>query len=145
MKRRVIALLAALCLLLAACGPKEPAPAPDLTGKWGQSPGNGANWHFIGTVTEDVIKVEWYQETYDETYLYWEGTFTPPVDGTEPYSWESTTMHTVEELESSNLFNRATREQIKTFTYKDGKISFLVTSGYLRMSYAIEKVSETDE
>ena len=133
--------MAALCLLLAACGPKDYGPPPDLTGAWGQPP-DDANWHFIGTITEDVIKVEWYQETYDETYLYWEGTFIPPVDGKEPYSWESSTLHTVEELESSNLFNRATREQTKTFTYKNGQISFLITSGYLRMGYVMEKVDE---
>ena len=134
--------MAALCLLLTACGgSNDYVPPPDLTGKWGQMPHDGANWYFIANITEDVIKIEWYQPTYHEIYLYWEGTFTPPTDGKEPYSWDSTTLHTVEELESSNLFNRATREQTKTFTYKDGKISFLVTSGYLRMSYAIERRS----
>lgn len=142
MKRHVIPLMAALCLLLAACGPKDYGPPPDLTGAWGLPTHDGANWYFIGTVTEDTIKVEWYQPEYDETYLYWEGTFIPPENGKEPYSWTSTTMHTVEELESSNLFNRATREQTKAFTYKEGRISFLVTSGYLRMSYAIERAVE---
>ena len=133
--------MAALCLLLAACGPKDYGPPPDLTGKWGL-PSEGANWYFTGTVTEDIIKVEWYQPTYDETYLYWEGTFTPPEDGKEPYKWESSTLHTVKELESSRLFDRATREQTKTFTYKDGKISFLVTAGHLRTGYTIERASE---
>lgn len=145
MKRRVIPLIAALCLLLAACGTGDYGPPPDLSGSWGRPTNDGANWYFIGTITGDVILVEWYQPEYDETYLYWEGTFTPPADGKEPYSWNSTTLHTVEELESSNLFNRATREQTKTFTYKDGKISFLVTSGYLRMSYAIERPEEEIE
>ena len=138
--------MAALCLLLAACGrPKDYGPPPDLTGAWGMPTHDGANWYFIGTITDDVIKVEWYQPTYDEIWLYWEGTFTPPEDGKVPYSWDSTTLHTVEELESSKLFRRATREQTKTFTYKDGRISFLVTSGYLRMSYAIERPMEESE
>ena len=142
MKRRVIPFMAALCLLLTACGPKDYGPPPDLTGRWGQLPHDDANWYFIGNITDDVIKVEWYQPTYHETYLYWEGTFVPPEDGKEPYRWESSTMHTVEELESSNLFHRATREQTKVFTYKDGELSFLVTSGYLRMSYAMGKEEE---
>ena len=141
MKQRIIPLMAALCLLLAACGPEDYGPPPDLSGKWGQLP-DEANWHFIATITDDTILVQWYQETYDETYLYWEGTFIPPENGKEPYKWDSTTLHTVEELESSNLFNRATREQTKTFTYEDGKISFLITSGYLRMAYTLERAKE---
>ena len=143
MKQRIIPLMAALCLLLAACGPKETdyGPPPDLTGKWGK-PTEGANWYFTGTITEDVIKVEWYQPVYNETYLYWEGTFTPPEDGREPYSWESSTLHTVEELESSRNFNRATREQTKTFTYENGKITFIVTAGHLRTAHSIERADE---
>ena len=145
MKRRIIPLIAALCLLLTACGPKDYGPPPDLSGEWGMPANAGANWYFIADITDDVILVEWYQMEEKKTYLYWEGTFTPPEDGKEPYSWDSTTMHTVEELESSNLFNRATREQTKTFTYEDGKITFLVTSGYLRMAYTIERPLETEE
>ena len=143
MKRRVIPLLAALCLFLSACGPKGYGPPPDLTGKWGR-PSEGANWYFTATVTEDVIKVEWYQPTYDETWLYWEGTFTPPENGEEPYSWESTSLHTVEELVSSRDFNRATREQSKTFTYEDGKISFIVTAGHLRTVHSVERALEDE-
>ena len=137
--------MAALCMLLAACAPENYGPPPDLTGQWGRPTHDGANWYFIGTITDDVILVQWYQPTYDETWLYWEGTFTPPQDGKEPYSWDSTTLHTVEELESSKLFRRATREQTKTFTYnKDDTISFLVTSGYLRMGYTLQRPFDVD-
>ena len=144
MKRRVIPFFAALCLLLTACGPRGYGPPPDLTGTWGMLPDN-ANWYFVANITDDVVHVMWYQPAEKRAYLYWEGTFTPPEDGKEPYSWDSTTMHTVEELESSNLYNRATREQTKTFTYEDGKISFLVTSGYLRMAYVLERGYEYEE
>lgn len=144
MKRHVIPLVAALCLLLAACGgPKDYGPPPDLTGKWGR-PSEGANWYFTANITEDTIKIEWYQPVYHEIYLYWEGTFIPPEDGKEPYTWESSSMHTVEELESSRDYNRATREQTKTFTYEDGKISYLVTAGHLRTRHTIERALEDE-
>lgn len=142
MSRRIAAPLAALlCLLaLAACGPRDYGPPPDLTGKWRQP--DATEWYFIGKIEGEVIQIDWYLPSTGRAYLYWKGTFTPPVDGKEPYSWKSASLYTEEELDASHLFNRATREEHKTFTYKGGKIGFVVTSGHMQMGYTLEKVED---
>ncbi len=142
MKQRILAPLAALvCLLcLTGCGPKDYGPPPDLTGKWQQP--DATEWYFIGKIEDDIIQIDWYLPSTGRAYLYWKGTFTPPENGKEPYSWKSTTLYTEEELDASHLFNRATREEHKTFTYKDGKLGFIVTSGHLQMGYTMERVED---
>lgn len=142
MRRRFAVPLAALfCLLaLAACGPRDYGPPPDLTGKWQQP--DATDWYFIGKIEDEVIQIDWYLPSTGRAYLYWKGTFTPPENGKEPYSWKSASLYTEEELDASHLFNRASREERKTFTYRDGKIGFVVTSGHMQMGYTIVRVED---
>ncbi len=142
MKKKIIALLSAfLCALTLIACRQEYGPPPDLRGEWQQP--DASEWYFTGTITDDTIKIMWYLPREKKSFLYWEGTFTPPENDKTPYSWKSATLHTEEELDSSNFNNRATREQVKTFTYdKDGKLSFIMTSGHLQMGYTLEKVTE---
>lgn len=141
MKKQWIALLSALlCVLALAACKQEYGPPPDLRGKWTQT--DAGDWYFTAIIKDDTIRILWYLPREKRSFLYWDGTFTPPENDKEPYSWKSDTLHTKEVLDSSSYYSRATREEQKTFTYKDGKIGFIVTSGHLQMGYTLERVTE---
>ena len=142
MKKKFAALLltALLPFLLASCGEaggRTPKPVPDLTGEWKQA-GNPSNYYQIATITEDHIELYWFVVEDASTYLYWTGSFTPPETGDEPYTWTS-----VNDLEDpDNLYHDlwALRNETKSFTYKDGKLTYNVDQGHLRMGLTLEKV-----
>lgn len=142
MKQKIAALLLAALLpfLLASCGEKveqTPKPVPNLIGEWKQT-GNPSNYYQIATITGDHIELYWFVVEDASTYLYWSGSFTPPETGEEPYTWTS-----VNELENpEDLYHDlwALRNETKTFTYKNGIISYNVDQGHLRMGVALEKV-----
>lgn len=139
MKTKLLILPLALTVLLAlaACREKTPSPPPDLTGDWVQE--SEDEWYHIATITDDKIEIWWYLPAYHKRNLYWSGTFTPPADGTEPYVWQSTNNYTKEELDSAYSYHRASREETKEFTYKNGVLSYNVTAGHLRLGYSLKK------
>ncbi|MBQ9647251.1 MAG: hypothetical protein IJV43_02680 [Oscillospiraceae bacterium] len=138
MRKKLLSLLlaAAAALALAGCA-KNPGPPPDLTGGWIQL--SQGEWFHIATITNDTIEIWWYLPAEDERNLYWSGTFTPPEDGKEPYTWTSANNYTEEELNRSYTYNRTSREETKEFSYKNGQISYNVTSGHLRLGYTLER------
>ena len=140
MAKKLIALLlaAASVLALTACAKEDTATPPDLVGAWIQ-PSEG-EWFHIATITDDTIEIWWYLPSEDKRDLYWSGTFTAPTDGKEPYVFLSENKYTEDELNASFYYNRTSREETKEFTYKDGKLSYNVTSGHLRLGYSLEKV-----
>ncbi len=136
----VLLALATVCAL-AACKESPPPPAPDLSGDWRQTSDN--QWYHVAEITDDKIEIWWYLPSYDRLDLYWSGSFTPPADGTEPYEWISTNHYTEEQLDASYKLHRASREETKRFVYQDGKIIYNVTSGHLRLGFALERVEDT--
>ena len=134
MSKKLCVLLLALAagLVFAACGGEQYGQVPDLTGEWVQ-PSDGP-WYHIATVTDDKIQIWWYLPSEDLRDLYWSGSFIPPEDDTEPYEWQS-----VNDLVLAYDSYRASREEVKTFTYQDGKITYHVTSGHLRMIYTLDR------
>jgi hypothetical protein len=143
MKRAHFAFVLAVFTLLTmtACGrEKTPPPPPDLTGDWVQP--SGDEWYHIATITEDTIEIWWYLPASDKRELYWSGTFTPPTDGKEPYEWTSANHYTEGQLNATYHFNRTSREETKTFTYQDGKLSYNVTAGHLRLGYSLVRAED---
>ena len=140
MAKKIIAILLSglSALALFGCGSKEPSPPPDLVGGWIQPTEN--DWFHIATITDDTIEVWWYLPSENKKDLYWSGTFTAPTDGREPYVWTSENKFSQQEMDASFYYNRTSREETKEFTYKDGKLSYNVTSGHLRLAYTLEKV-----
>ena len=138
MKLKKIVCMAAvvLALCLSSCGSGSDAPPPDLTGEWRQVDA-ADNFYQIATITDDTIETYWYVVADEGVYLYWTGTFTPPEDGKEPYTWQS-----VNDLEKAQTSNWARREETNSFTYKDGKISFVARMGGLNVSVALERLPE---
>ena len=133
MKKRVLALLLS-ALLLSGCGEaKDYGPAPDLEGRWTQvSP--DSTFYQTAVITGDMIEVYWHVVQDDSVYLYWSGSFEPPKDGKEPYSWDS-----VNNYERAKLDPHCRREETLTFTYKNGRISFIQIQGRLHLGVAMEK------
>ena len=140
MAKKIIAILLSVlsALGLFGCGSKAPSPPPDLVGGWIQPTEN--DWFHIATITDDTIEVWWYLPSENKKDLYWSGTFTAPTDGREPYVWTSENKFSQQEMDASFYYNRTSREETKEFTYKDGKLSYNVTSGHLRLTYTLEKV-----
>ena len=137
-KLKMIVCMAAvvLALCLSSCGSGSDAPPPDLTGEWRQV-GEADNFYQIASITEDTIETYWYVVADESVYLFWTGTFTPPEDGKEPYSWQS-----VNDIDKAETSPWAMRDGMKTFTYKDGKLSYIVRMGNLNISVALEKLPE---
>ena len=131
-----MAAAAALSLCLSSCGNGGNSAPPDLTGEWKQV-GEAGNFYQIATVSDDTIETYWYVVSDGSLYLYWTGTFTPPEDGKEPYTWQS-----VNDLEKAQTSSWARREETNSFTYKDGKISFVARMGSLNVSVALERLPE---
>lgn len=134
MKKLIVLALAGLAALtLAACGGGERSGAPpELTGEWRQV--SDGEWYHIATITGDTIEIYRYLPAYNEKELYWWGTFEPPTTAQEPYAWRS-----VNDLEKAGTSVRASREETKTFTYKNTRIRYIVTAGHLQMTYELEK------
>lgn len=138
-KLSVLFLAAVTVLMFAACSDRDPGLPPDLTGGWIQPSEN--EWFQIATITDDTIEIWWYLPAEDEADLYWSGSFVPPEDGKEPYVWISNNNYTEAQLNKSYKYNRASREETKEFSYKDGVISYNVTSGHLRLGFTLERAT----
>lgn len=138
-KCAVLLLSIAAVLVLSACSVRADPP-PDLTGHWVQ-PGD-SEWCHIATISENKIKIWWYLPAEDETNLYWSGTFVPPTSPEEPYEWQSVNDYSADYLDKLFKYRRTSREPVKTFTYKDGTISYKVTAGNLILTFALQKTDD---
>ena len=110
---------------------------PDLTGRWEQEHGEGATYYQIAVISEDAIRVYWHLTEDDSEYLYWSGSFTDPEASGKAFKWVSENNH-AEQRKSA----WARREETMNFTYKDGKLSYTVYMGNLRVGVALERVEE---
>lgn len=149
MKRMLAALFAGvLALSLTACGggqsedpaqdgqqdAQEAAQAPDLTGEWKTEENNGA---YQGAyITDDTIEVYWVTsgDDGDSVALYWAGSYTPPSDAKEPYTWES-----ANDTDRTSAALLASGDATKDFTYQGGKISYSVTVQGVTRALELEK------
>ena len=134
------ALLVALCALavyfVALRHRAPPGPPPDLRGEWVQM-AEDASYYQVATITDDTIEVFWYTPDRDRKDLYWSGTFVPPTTAKEPYSWES-----VNDLERAEASMYATREEKKTFIYKEGQLTYNVMYGHIKMTSTLRRVDD---
>ena len=137
MKQRatVLILILLAAAVLSGCGAsRRTFPPPDLTGHWIQvNPAD--NFYQVAEISDDWIEVYWHLTADDTEYLYWAGSFTPPQTGEEPYSWISEN-----DMEKTMTDVHARREDTLTFTYKNGRLSFIQIQGRLHLTVAMEKV-----
>ena len=138
MKQKILlpALLLFAAALLCACGQQSYGPAPDLDGHWTQvNPPD--NFYQTAIVSGDRIEVFWHITQDNSYYLYWSGSFDPPPDGKEPYTWESKI-----NLARAETDPHCRREDTMTFIYKNGQIIFVQIQGRVHMGVALEKDAE---
>lgn len=134
--KRVIAFILVMMftLSLTACGGTKPKDPPDLTGQWKQTNSNSDDSYQTATISGNVIEVYWYTESDQTSALYWAGTFEAPATSEEPYTWDS-----VNDKEKTSTAILASGDDTKTFTYKDGQISYSVTALGVTTTVTLEK------
>lgn len=120
----------AFTLLMAACqanpssgGGEEAGKFPDLIGEWKQSNSNSEDSWQRAKITSDSIEVYWVTDGGDTESLYWSGTFENPTSADEPYICDSQNNH-----EKTDVAMLASSDDIKSFTYKDGELSYSVSA-----------------
>ena len=139
-------LISIMCLSLAACGGDTTSGSdgntentveptiPDLIGEWKQVNSNSEDsWQFA-TIDESTITVYWVSDNGDTKSLYWAGTYTAPTTGDEPYSWDSEN-----DTDQTSTALLASGDDIKTFTYEGGQISYEVSALGTTTTVKLEK------
>lgn len=92
---------------------------PNLEGEWKETVNDKADSFHGIYISGDTIEIYWVSDGGKSKTLYWAGTYTPPADGVEPYTWES---HNDTRRTSAALL--ATGDSSKEFTYQNGKLSY---------------------
>ncbi|MBQ6986361.1 MAG: hypothetical protein IJQ25_05170 [Oscillibacter sp.] len=139
MKPRYVLLLL-LCLTLTAGRESEPTAPPDLRGVWQQVLGEDSepDYYHLARITKDYIEIYYYYTADGSTNLYWYGSYVPPEDGEEPYTW--TSENKLPKNISPRLFRYASRDAKKDFTYKKEKLTYMIApSQALRMNVTMER------
>ena len=90
---------------------------PDLYGEWREVT-KSDSYHGI-YINGDSIEIYWVSDGGLSRSLYWAGSFDPPPDGTEPYSWDS-----LNDVTQTSAALVASGESVKTFTYENGKLTY---------------------
>ncbi len=130
MKRSLAMILAlVLAFLLIACGgekqtePKTPPSPPELIGSWKQTNSNSEDTWQAAEISDSTIEVYWISDKGETKALYWAGTFSAPETADEPYTWESEN-----DKNKTDTALLASGDDTKSFTYKNGEISYEVTA-----------------
>lgn len=102
--------------------PVEKAPEPvSLVGEWKQTNSDDPERWQKATVTADTIEVFWVADAGDTEALYWAGSVEVPAEG------DSFTFNSVNDTAKTENALLASGDETKTFTYKDGELSYDVT------------------
>lgn len=144
--KKITALLMAAIMALAicACGSpsangggqtQDPASPPDLTGEWKQVNSKSEDAWQAATISGSEIVVNWVSDNGDTKSLYWAGTFVAPTTADEPYSWDSQN-----DKDQTSVALLASGDDIKTFTYADGQLSYEASALGSTMTIRMEKV-----
>ena len=123
-----------LMLSLTACGGTKSKVPPDLTGQWKQTNSNSEDSYQTASISGNEIEVYWYTESDQTSALYWAGTFEAPTTSDEPYTWDS-----INDKEKTSSAMLASGDDTKTFTYKDGQISYSVSALGVTSTVILEK------
>ena len=114
---------------------EQSAKAPaDLSGEWKQKNGDKDSYQ-IAKITNDTIEIYWHSETEEIDSLYWSGTYVAPTIADEPYTWDS--QNDTEKTANALL---ASGDATKTFTYKDGEISYQASALGTTKTIRLERV-----
>ena len=85
-------------------------------------------------IQDGQIEIYWVTESDDSESLYWAGTYVAPEIAEEPYTWDS-----VNDKEKTDSAILASGDDTKTFTYKDGQLSYSVSAMGNTQTVRLEK------
>ena len=105
---------------------------PDLDGEWRENNGSEESFHGV-LISGNTIEIYWVSEGGQAASLYWAGSYTPPPDGKEPYTWVSE-----DDVTRTSAAQLASGERTKTFTYQNGILSY--SASVLGVSTTIEAI-----
>lgn len=97
---------------------RDTSVPPDLIGEWREANGSADAYHGI-RVFGRTIEIYWISDGGNNKTLYWAGTYDPPADGKEPYTWVSQN-----DINRTSAAVLASGDSVKEFTYKNGKLSY---------------------
>lgn len=97
---------------------RDTSVPPDLIGEWREANGSADAYHGI-RVFGRTIEIYWISDGGNNKTLYWAGTFDPPADGKEPYTWVSQN-----DTNRTSAAVLASGDSVKEFTYRNGKLSY---------------------
>lgn len=134
--KRLLTIMFMLTLILVACKENNNLPTEknesntfnseqivlDLTGGWKQKNSNSDTSYQIAMISDGTIEIYWKSDDNNNS-LYWAGTYIAPTTETNEYSWDSS--NDKSRTETSLL---ASGDDTKTFTLKDGIISYSVSA-----------------
>lgn len=109
--------------ILTGCGNQggskpDPSEPINLVGTW-EEKNKGETFH-QATISGDVIEIYWIMDNGETKSLYWSGSYVAPPDGhTGEYSWDS-----ANDKSKTDYALLASGDDTKTFTYKDGEITY---------------------
>lgn len=128
MKKTILVTLLIFTLMLTACGKSSEtnssAKPLDLTGNWAQEGREFEDSYQAGYISGDRIEIFWMSDGGKTSYLYWSGTYEAPTEVTDKYTWDS--KNDITRTKSALL---ASGDDQKTFTYKDGKLTYEASIG----------------
>ena len=130
----VVSMLLCLCACSFISSPEVPAEPADLTGEWKQVNSNSADGWQQATIEGETITIYWVYNNGDTKSLYWAGTYVAPTTIDEPYSWDSEN-----DTEKTSTALLASGDNIKTFTYEDGQISYEISALGTTTTVKLEK------
>lgn len=106
----------------------------DLRGSWVEKGQEGSESYQAGFIEDDVIEIYWMSDHGNTASLYWSGSFEAPADSFDEYTWDS-----VNDTVKTNYALLASDDNTKTFTYKNGELSYQVTALGITKSVSLEK------
>ena len=136
MKKTSIFFMALLVMAsMVGCGSGSTAKTSDLSGTWKQSNSKSDDSYQEAAISGDLIEIYWVSDGGDSKSLYWAGSYVPPTEAVDSYSWDSVNDHS--KTDSSLL---ASGDDTKTFTYEKGEISYSASAMGTTTTVRLEKV-----
>lgn len=106
----------------------------NLDGTWVQVNNASEDSYQEAVISGNSITVNWVTADTDTKALYWAGTVEIPEDTGNSFSWNS--QNDTEQTQNAIM---ASSDETKTFTYKDGKISYDVSAMGMTQTVKLEK------
>lgn len=112
--------------------PKEPL---NLTGTWRSVNSNSEDSWQEAEITDSAITIYWVSNKGDTKSLYWAGSYVPPTEATETYSWDSVNDKT--KTKNSLL---AAQGDTKTITYENNQLLYEASAMGTTKTVRLERI-----